>query len=71
MKNLKGPIENVLVFLGMVFIALGFFTFLFAITIFIYNLYNGWPWIVNASILLSIGLSLTYLEAKLSKIKIE
>ena len=70
-KNLKGPIENVLLFLGLVLFALGFFTLYFAIPMLIWSHYNGWPWTIIASILLSIGISLTYLEVKLSKIKIE
>ena len=70
-KKLKGPIENVLIFVGLVLFALGFFTLYFAIPMFIYNPYNGWPWIINSCILLSIGISLTYLEVKLSTIKIE
>ena len=70
-KNLKGPIENVLLFLGLVLFALGFFTLYFAIPMLIWGPDNGWPWMVNACILLSIGASLTYLEVKFSKIKVE
>ncbi|MFX0060519.1 MAG: hypothetical protein ACFE8J_19660 [Candidatus Heimdallarchaeota archaeon] len=70
-KNLKSPIENVLLFIGLVLFTLGFFTLYFAIPMLIYSHYNGWPWTVYGCILLSIGTSLTYLEVKLSKIKIE
>jgi len=70
-KSLKPSIENVLLFLGLVLFTLGFFTLYFAIPLLIGNPYIGWPWTVYASILLSIGSSLTYLEVKLSKIKIE
>jgi hypothetical protein len=70
-KTLKHPIENVLLFLGLVFFTLGFFTLYFAIPMLIASPYNGWPWIIYATILLSVGISLTYLEVKLSKIKID
>ncbi|UCD02406.1 MAG: hypothetical protein JSV23_05185 [Promethearchaeota archaeon] len=68
---LKGPIENVLLFVGLVLFTLGFFTLYFAIPMLIANHYYGWPWIVSACILLAIGSSLAYFEVKLSKIKIE
>ncbi|MBY8984566.1 MAG: hypothetical protein KGD65_05855 [Candidatus Lokiarchaeota archaeon] len=70
-KDLKDSIENVLEFVGLVLFVLGFFTLYFAIPTFIYNPYNGWSWIINACVLLSIGISLVYLAIKLSKIKIE
>ncbi len=70
-RNSKGPIENVLLLVGLVLFTLGFFTLYFAILLLIGNPYNGWPWMVSGSILLVIGSSLTYLEVKLSKIKIE
>ncbi len=70
-KSLKRPIENVLLFVGLVLFTLGFFTLYFAIPMLIGNPYIGWPWTTYACILLSIGSSLTYLEVKLSKIKIE
>lgn len=69
-KNLKRPIENAFLLLGMVLISLGFFTLYFSIPILISNLYNGWPWTVNACVLLAVGLSLTYIEVKLSKIEL-
>jgi len=70
-KNLKRSIENVLLFLGLVLFTLGFFTLYFAIGMLIESVYNGWSWMINACILLSIGVSLIYLGVKLSKIKIE
>jgi hypothetical protein len=70
-KKLKGPIENVLLFMGLVLITLGFFTLYFAIPMLIGSHYNGWPWMVSGCILLAIGSNLVYLETKLSKIKIE
>ncbi|KKN39321.1 hypothetical protein LCGC14_0744730 [marine sediment metagenome] len=70
-KNLKSPIENILLFIGSVFIALGFITLFFAIPMLFGSLYNGWPWTITGSILLSIGASLNYLEVKLSKINIK
>ncbi len=70
-KSIKSPVENVLLFVGLVLFTLGFFTLYFAIPMLISNPYIGWPWISYASILLSIGSSLTYLEVKLSKIKLE
>jgi len=69
-KNLKGPIENAFLFLGLVLITLGFFTLYFSISMLISSFYNGWPWTVNACILLAIGSSLVYMEVKLSKIKL-
>ncbi|MFX1310664.1 MAG: hypothetical protein ACFE8C_13260 [Promethearchaeota archaeon] len=69
-KNLKSPIENVLLFVGLVLFTLGFFTLYFSIPMLIGSHYNGWPWTVSACILLAIGSSLTYLEIKLSKIKL-
>lgn len=69
-KNLKVPIENVFLLLGLVLISLGFFTLYFSIPLLISSLYNGWPWITGACILLAIGLSLTYIEIKLSKIEL-
>ena len=56
-KTLKGPIENILLFLGLVLFTLGFITLYFAIPMVIGSVYNGWSWIINASILLSIGIS--------------
>ena len=70
-KNLKGPIENILLFVGLVLFSLGFFTLYFAIPMLIGTYYLGWPWTVSTCILLSIGASLIYLEVKLTKIKIE
>lgn len=70
-KKLKGVIENALIFLGLALFTLGFWTLFFAVPYVIAEFYNGWPWAVDAGVLLAIGLSLTYLGHKSSKIKIE
>ena len=70
-QNLKGPIENALLFLGLVLFSLGFFTLYSAIPQVIGNSYFGWSSIISAVLLLSIGFTLAYIGYKSSKIKME
>ncbi|MFX1364136.1 MAG: hypothetical protein ACFFCE_15295 [Promethearchaeota archaeon] len=71
-QKLKNPIENVLLFLGVVFSILGIFTFYIVIReIDWYYIYDGWSLLISGSILLSIGISLLYLRNKLIQLNLE
>ena len=69
---LKKPIENVLLFVGIVFSILGFVSLFISAPSVIFGIsLNYWPFFTSGSIFLSIGISLLYLENKLTNIKLD
>ncbi|MFW9988491.1 MAG: hypothetical protein ACFFC3_07535 [Candidatus Odinarchaeota archaeon] len=69
---MRKPIENIILFIGIVFLTLGISTF-FIILVRggLSNILDNWYWVITGSILLSIGSSLLYLRNKMIELKPE
>ncbi len=69
-QKVRNPIENVLLFLGVVFSGLGIYTLIIGVLMLGWIL-DSWLFVTSGSIFLSIGMSLLYLSNNLTQLKLE